>query len=345
MSQKIITSIILLLIIVSAIFFTFTRPKTTSSITEVKTLPPRAVYLGAWVQGFWDNTTRTLDTSPLTKFEGLIDKKMAIANIYADWTYLPSSDLIISLNDISDNGWVPMISSNPSFFDDCPKTYESLYKTIASGECDEFLKSIAKNLRSYQKPILLRFAWEMNLPDMYWSIPKVNSTPEEFTEAWRHFHSVIKDEKADNVKWVLSFNTSSSKTIPYADLYPGHEYVDWVAIDGYNWGDTQDWSGWTSFNGVFRNSYNELIAVSPKPVMLSEVNSATSGGDKAAWLKDMLEVQIPNEFPQIEAIVFFNENKTEGESVDWRMEISSDYLIALKEGLKNELYKSDYSTN
>lgn len=311
-----------------------------NATTEIPTLPDRKVYLGAWVGGFWDSKTKKLDTKVVNNFEHAIDKKVAIVNIYSEWAYLPQKDLLTKLDAISEEGWTPMISSNPSFFDGCPKGTDSLYKTIADGKCDEFLRDVAANLRSYDKPILFRFAWEMNLPDMYWSIKQVKSTPQEFIAAWRHFYDVLHEEEATNVKWVLSFNTTNSNTVPYAKLNPGDDYVDWVAIDGYNWGNSHSWSGWANFNGVFRKSYDELTAISQKPVMLSEVNSASSGGNKAAWLDDMLNVQIPENFPQIEAIVFFNESKIGGENVDWRLEQSEKDLTVVKKALKNEIYRS-----
>jgi len=311
-------------------------------VSSIKTQPRSAVYLGAWVQGFWENDTKTLNTSVLSDFEEAIDTKMALANIYSEWEYLENKSLITNLNTISKNGWVPIISSNPYFFKDCPEDDKSLYATIASGECDEFLRAAGKNLKSYNKPVFFRFAWEMNLPDMYWSIEKTSSTPEDFVNAWRRIYRIWEEQKVENVVWVLSFNTSHAKTVPYKDLYPGDEYVDWVAIDGYNWGDSHDWSGWADFNGVFRNSYNELVAVTEKPIMLSEVNSAESGGDKAKWLDDMLSKQIPESFPAVEAIVFFNENKQDGESVDWRIEKSEKYIDAVKKGLSNKLYKRSY---
>lgn len=335
-------SIITFLLLCILTIFLYVNPKKQTSAVTLKKPPQQEVYIGAWVGNFWDSKTKTLNISVLKNFEQLIDKKMAIANIYSEWTYLSDKDVITKLDSISNEHWVPMISSNPHFSENCPDKNESLYKTIASGACDTFLKKIGSNLRSYNKPVFLRFAWEMNLPNMYWGIKKTNSTPQEFVAAWKHFHTILKKEKADNVIWVLSFNTCHAKTIPYADLYPGDEYVDWVAIDGYNWGDSHDWSNWTDFNGVFRNSYNELIAISDKPVMLSEVNSAPSGGDKAKWLQDMLAVQIPEKFPQIKAIIFFNENKQEKESLDWRIEKSKKYSNAVKTTINNKIYKSSF---
>lgn len=315
-----------------------TKEKVEAVHEEIK---ERRVYIGAWVSGSWDNNSKTLETSVIKDFENLIDKKLAIVNIYADWTYLPNPSLLSDLDQIAMAGWTPMISSNPLFFDGCPKNGRSLYETIANGDCDPFLKSIAINLSKFQKPVMLRFAWEMNLPNMYWSVTKLGSKPTDFIKAWRRFNNISK-EYAKNIIWVLSFNTTNSATIPYKDLYPGDEYVDWVAIDGYNWGNSHEWSGWASFDGTFRNSYKELTEITSKPVMLSEVNSAPTGGDKATWLKDMLESQIPNNYPLVNAFVFFNENKSSGESVDWRLEKSNDYVTAVKEGLRNKLYVSSF---
>ncbi|MGI0059098.1 MAG: hypothetical protein ACREBJ_04950, partial [Nitrosotalea sp.] len=82
-------------------------------IGDIKVLAQRNrnVYVGAWVGGFWDNKTKTLNASAAADFEQAIDKKLAITNIYSEWSYLSNEKLIVSLNDISDHGWVPMISS------------------------------------------------------------------------------------------------------------------------------------------------------------------------------------------------------------------------------------------
>lgn len=335
---------LLSIIVVLLVIFLFQSKGVQNKISVEKVTPkPRAnVYVGAWVQDFWSNDKKSLNVNSLKDFEELINKKMAIANIYSEWPYLESKELVQKLNIVSLNGWVPMISANPFFFEKCKDNGRSLYESITEGQCDEFLRNAARNLKSYEKPIFFRFAWEMNLPDMYWSVQKVGSKPSDFANAWKRMHQIFKEEAADNVVWILSFNTSHAKTIPYKELYPGDEYVDWVAIDGYNWGDSHDWSGWASFSGVFKNSYDELTAITNKPVMLSEVNSAPTGGNKSEWLRDMLDIQIPNNFTQIEAIVFFNENKQEGESVDWRFEKSEDYSSTVKESLKAKIYESYY---
>lgn len=323
-------------------FMFFNSQESVRSEELIETLPPRQVYVGAWVGGFWESQTKTLDVTKLSNFEKNIDSKVAIANFFSEWSYLENPKLLVNLKEMSSYGWTPMISSNPFFFKSCPKSNHSIYKTIAMGECDEFLSRIANNMKQFEGQILLRFAWEMNLPDIWWSISKTNSSPEEFVQAWQRIHTIMRIEGAENVKLVLSLNTSSGKTVPYSELFPGDEYVDWVAIDGYNWGTSVSWSGWTSFDGVFRKSYEELTALTTKPVMLSEVSSSPIGGSKAGWFDDMLNNQIPYKYNAVRAIVFFNENKDHNEGVDWSIDSSSDTLFTVKGALKNSLYKKSY---
>src|SRR5256885_2213761 len=53
---------------------------------------------------------------------------------------------------------------------------------------------------------------------------------------------------------------------------PGDAYVDWVGIDGYNWGTTQSWSSWSSFASLVRPVYSDYAG--RKPIMIAETASA-----------------------------------------------------------------------
>lgn len=332
-----VSFVVILIFIISIIFFKFNLA---SGIKRALFLWDRKVYLGAWVGGFWDNDKKQLHTEKLVEFENKIGKKVAIASFYRGWAEIEDPKLIDDFKEISSHGWTPMISANPYFFDDCIHKTDSLYKTIASGACDNVLRSISKNFRSYGDTIFFRFAWEANIVDVDWGVQRVGSTPQNFIQAWRHFHEIMQEEQANNVVWVLAFNTSKHDSIAYDQLYPGNDYVDWVGIDGYNWGETQEWSDWQSFSGVFDRSYNELIALAPdKPLMISEFNSASVGGDKAAWFEDALQEQIPYKYPKIEAIVFFNEDRTTQEGVDWLF-IEQKLVDIIKQNLKSSIYRS-----
>lgn len=300
----------------------------------------RKISLGAWTEGFFDAKNKELHPEVLQDFESLINKKVSIAHYYLGWEMLSNPELIGQFEIINSNGWTPMLNVNPYYFDGCPATSLPLYRAISEGLCDEFLHLAGNNLSSINKPFYLVFAWEMNNDNNHWSIPYTGSTTEHFVAAWQHIYSILKEEKASNVTWVFCPNIPEEKTSPYDKIYPGSDYVDWVCLDGYNWGTTQSWSQWVDFAGVFTSAYNRITTIaSDKPLMIGEVNTTNKGGDKANWYRDMFINQIPNNFPKIEAVIIFNEDKTIQEKVNWKVDVTPDSLQAFIEGVNSGFYK------
>lgn len=340
---------IILLIIAAVLILLFLSGKLSKNsylnpLTPEEPEPNRAVYLGFWTQGLWDDQAKTLHPEKLKELEKKINKKAAIAHYFRGWEYLQDPTVVEELNTLSKEGWRPMISVNPYFFEDCQSKGMTLYKAIMVGNCDEVMRNIGRNLKNVKDPFFLRFAWEMNVPTIEWSIQKTASWNEEYKNAWIRFHNILKEEGAANAIWVFAPQIESPSTIEFDLLYPGEEYVDWVGLDGYNWGDTQSWSNWQDFSTVFLNSYNKLRTIAPgKPFMLSEVNTTDIGGNKGLWYKDMLTHQIPEIFTNIDAIVFFNEDKTKQEKVNWLIDASPDALKDFKTAISNKLYISNFS--
>jgi len=315
----------------------------TAKVSPTKTLNSHTVYLGMWTGGLWDDKSLSLHPEALTAVQNKIDKKVAIAHFYTGWSNLENPQLISQLQTASNNGWRPMVSANPYFFDRCQANGKTLYQAISSGNCDDFIKSVGLSLKQYGKPIFLRFAWEMNIDSMDWSIQTTGSSPADYINAWRRFHDIVSAQGATNVLWVFAPNTMSSSSIAYNLLYPGDSYVDWIGLDGYNWGTTQLWSSWESFAKTFQASYNSLTTIAPgKPLMLSEVNTTDVGGDKPFWYTDMLTQQIPYNFPRISAVVFYNEDRTQQEKVNWLIDSSPASLQAFIQGISLPLYLSSF---
>ncbi len=314
-----------------------------ASVTVTRFPSVRPIYIGAWTQGFWDESNKTLNTQHLTQLENKIGKKFAIAHYYRGWDVLQKAEVIDELNTISSNGWRPMLSANPYFFDDCQWSEKGLYRTIAEDGCDEFLKRAAANLKRFTKPFFFRWAWEMNLPANEWGMKNTNSSPQDYVNAWRHLHDIFVQEGVNNILWVWCPNSSTPDSIPYSQLYPGDNYVDWTGIDVYNWGNTQSWSSWQDFNSLFKPSYNQMLNVAPnKPLMLGETNTTDSGGNKVVWYSDFLNTQIPYNFQAVKAVVFYNEDRSVKEHVNWLIDITPESLNSFKSGIQNSFYVSSF---
>lgn len=301
----------------------------------------RHIMLGAWTEGLFDGTNKTLHPEKLLEFEKLVDKKMEIAHYYIGWEVLAKPELITQFETLRANSWQPMLNVNPYYFPEgCPASEVPLYKEIADGRCDDFLHNAGKNLANVKQPFFFVFAWEMNNGNNEWSVTKSGSSNNDFVAAWRHMHDIFKQEGATNVVWVFNPNVPEEAISPYKSIYPGDEYVDWVGLDGYNWGTTQKWSEWVDFVGVFKAAYDKITGIAPaKPVMLAEVNTTDQGGNKANWYKDMFIKYIPNYFPAIQAVVIFNEDKTKVENVNWKVDVTPESLEGFKQAIQTKYYK------
>ena len=113
-------------------------------------------------------------------------------------------------------------------------------------------------------------------------------------------------------------NTPETKMENY---YPGTGYVDVLSLDGYNWGSAGG-GGWQSFREVFEDIYPKLAAKG-KPIMIGEMASAQSGGDKAQWIDNVIPT-LRSDYPLIKGVIWFDVNKV----TDWRIRSSSESLAA-----------------
>ncbi len=150
---------------------------------------------------------------------------------------------------------------------------------------------------------------------------------------------IFRQEGATNVRWVWSPNIAYPGSTPFAQVYPGDAAVDWIGLDGYNFGTSQSWSQWTDFVGVFGPSYDGVTQMSGKPLMIGETASSELGGDKAAWITHGLLTDVPKRFPRLRAIIWFDENK----ETDWRINSSSTALAAFIAVAKSPTYRGHLS--
>jgi beta-mannanase len=160
--------------------------------------------------------------------------------------------------------------------------------------------------------------------------------------AWRRVHDIFQQEGADNARWVWTVSQGGTAT-PLAELYPGDAYVDQVGMDAYNWGTNVKPSGqqssWRELSQVFGPTYQKLLGVTmSKPMVISETASSEQGGDKAAWIRRGMLTDVPNLFPRVQAVTWFNRDPSGGGLLDWRLNSSLGSLAAFREVAADPLY-------
>jgi hypothetical protein len=192
-------------------------------------------------------------------------------------------------------------------------------RDIIDGTWDGYIRARAAEFAAVRLPILVRWGHEFNGNWYPWGIANNDNDPSLYVRAYQHVHDLAVAAGARNVQWVWAYNNGSSPDEAYNDpaaAYPGDEYVDWVGIDGYNWGFGPSWDPagdhWAGFDATFAAAYAKARVVAPhRPVMLGEFASSEDGGDKAQWFRDMDSTLSSGAYPDLELLTYFDLTKEE----------------------------------
>jgi beta-mannanase len=164
-----------------------------------------------------------------------------------------------------------------------------------------------------------------------WGYGVDGNTPRLYREAWHRIHWIFRNHGADNVKWVWSPNEDAGGGHPLAVFYPGDEFVDWVGIDGFCWGGA---IGWPSFTAIFASTYDRIVRLTSKPIMIAETGAGEEWGSKAEWIASALGREAPA-FPNLRALVWFD---AEDPRADFRVNSSPAALAAFRTAVASPRY-------
>ncbi len=261
--------------------------------------------------------------SNLPSFQTSIGQNLAVVHWYVAW---PGAFPAADAETVHANGSVPLITWEP-WITDAAGTLDA----IAGGKYEAYVRSFFLAAKAWGKPLFLRFAHEMNGNWYPWDGEHNGGAAgaEKYKNAWHYIYNVRKSTGAENVFLVWCPNNASLPGDPWNDFavyYPGDQYVDWVGLDGYNWG----YSGWQSFDEIFSGAYRQLTALTARPLMIGEFASAEQGGDKAAWIAEALN-KIDSTYTGVKLFCWFNIDKER----DWRLGSSDSAEAAFRNSLQN----------
>jgi len=232
------------------------------------------------------------------------------------------------LDAVAARGATPLLTWEPYDWSQGVDQPEFALKRIESGQFDDYARRYAGALKSWGRPVMLRFAHEMNGNWYPWSEAVNGNATGDYVAAWRHLHDIFAAEGVKNVSWVWSPNVVYPGSLPLRGLYPGDAYVDIVGIDGYNWGTATTWHTWTPPAELFEPTLAEVKLLAPtKRLLIAETASTESGGDKGIWIQELFTWLHTR--PEIEAVVWFDHLK----ETDWRIGSSTTSARSFKEAL------------
>lgn len=332
---------IVLSIVLAGLYFVFTgggRPDRHGIEALKSERPLVGASLGDW----------PTDSKPIIRqFEEKIDTRLDVVDVFLDW-YTPFHNVSHTLSHIAARGaiaqlsWEPHGFSTPDIVEGSKRTYLRDGRDLTLDEyLAEFAQGVCRQYRETHQPILVRTMHEFNGDWFWWGIgfrdPDGNhpNTNESYRQAWIKIHDAFESRCPDGVRFVWAVNHFSvGSGTSYMGPYPGHEYVDFVGIDGYNWGTHETW-GWQSFDTIFLDVYCAVSRDTHQPILIAEVGSTESGGDKAAWIRDAFSKIADGTYSRVRGVIWFNTGKYERESstiIDWPVDSSDASLQAFREG-------------
>jgi hypothetical protein len=265
-----------------------------------------------------------LADAELDAVRAAVGENPSLVLFYADFTTPPP---VADLDAVAARGATPVVTWEP-WDADAPDNGAYALGRIAAGEHDGYLVAWAEALRAWGRPVLLRFAHEQNGDWYPWAVGVGGTTAEDHITAFRHVHDVFAARGAGNVQFVWNPNVSYPGASSLSVTWPGDRYVDRVALDGYNWGSSAPDSEWQDPEAVFAESLDELRELAPGiPVIVAEVGCADEGGDKAAWVADL--VAWLDDQADVAAFVWFEHDK----EADWRIASSPASAAAMRDAL------------
>lgn len=264
--------------------------------------------------------------------ETALGRKIPHIVTFQDWTQ-PFPDL--DAREARARGKTLQVTWEPWHFSD-PSAIQ--LNDIIAGKHNKYIDNWANGARSFGGEIWVRWGHEMNGNWYPWSIGNNGSAATKWVTAYRHIHDRFRKAGASNVRWVWCFNAESVPKVGWNDpakTYPGNDYVDAVAVDGYNFGTTTAHSRWQSFEEIFAGPIAMANRNYPdKPLWIGETGCSTNGGDKVEWLRGM-DKALRGPLSRVESVTWFEAAK----EADWRVMSSAASAKTARQIWGGEYYK------
>ncbi|MEU8259785.1 glycosyl hydrolase [Micromonospora sp. NPDC048999] len=249
------------------------------------TPPEQGAWLGAWVKPEFHNAVGR--ATALDEFDRAAGGKLAIAHMFHQWNdSFPGA----TEKAFQTQGRLQMISWQGTDT-----------RSTVSGSYDSLIRQRAEDVKAFGVPVLLRYRWEMDRPNLAASM----HSPADYVAAWKHVRAIFTEVGATNAAWVWCPHADgfADPTRRAADYYPGDDQVDWLCADVYP---SPEWNS-------FPDRMDHFMAFAqqhPRPVVVGEFGLTQEGkpGQRADWLREVGPYL--KKHPQIKAAVYFAARQT-----------------------------------
>jgi plastocyanin len=185
------------------------------------------------------------------------------------------------------------------------------WKDIARGQYNADIDRVAAALKDFGAPIYFVFHHEPdNDPDI--------GTPEEFVAAYQYIHDRFISDGVTNVAYVLTLMAYTFRVGAADQWYPGDDYVDYLAADGYNWYGCEGRDDpWREFDWIFQD-FHDFGQAHHKPMLVGEYASGEDPlipGRKALWLANA-SITLKT-WPDVKGVAYYNNGMADPNCDRW----------------------------
>ena len=213
---------------------------------------------------------------------------------------------------------------------------------ILDGEFDDYIRTVARQLKEYGKPIMVTFLGEFNnlgqlsfgakgfaMPEFEevndlvgkYGDPKWPDGPERVRDAFIHVIDIFRQEGAENVSWFMYGGTDWLVENMTDDeghtewwshpryYYPGDEYIDWV-------GKSVHFRTFAEFINRFEPAYGVWGEVTQKPFFIPEFNFAEKAKSRSKLMQRVFMDYLPTK-PRFKAATVMHSPALVQAGIDW----------------------------
>jgi hypothetical protein len=197
---------------------------------------------------------------------------------------------------------------------------------INAGAHDDLIRTRAKAVQSFGRPVLIRWFPGMASPGH----ASLTGSPRGFLTAWHRLRRIFTEEQAANAVWVWCPDAADFATGSAPMFYPGDDDVDWTCAEGY------DYRRPAKPHPTDNHSFEEIFAPfytwaknHPKAMLVGEYGVEEGApGEKAGWV-DAARDALKTHMTGIAAVVYYSATSEEdGATYDWRADSSGSALAA-----------------
>ncbi|KAB1910891.1 MULTISPECIES: glycoside hydrolase family 26 protein [unclassified Micromonospora] len=248
-------------------------------------LPEKGAWVGAWVKPQFHNATGR--AAAFDEFNRAAGGELAIAHMFHEWNEaFPGA----TERAFQSQGKLQMISWQGTDT-----------RSTVSGVYDALIRQRAADVKEFGVPVLLRYRWEMDRPNLAASM----HSPEDYVAAWKHVRAIFTEVGVTNAAWVWCPHADgfAEPDRDAAAYYPGDDQVDWLCADVYPGPE------WNSFTDRM-DHFMAFAQKHPRPVVIGEFGLTQEGrpGQRADWMREVGPYL--KKHPQIKAAVYFAARQT-----------------------------------